>query len=630
MRWLTAVLAGRLDGRVVAASLGLLAWLSDARAVSADWLVTRGGQVIETVGPWRIEGRQVVFESRTVPLVGRVPSSDPPRFTVSVDEIDLPRSVAETEAHSGVRREDLSRSILDVATFPRMPLQGRENWEYPSRSPHRAELVLTMGGSAWDNFLQRSARDEAQEVVAGVSEARLTWRMSGGVKGYLEGGHLRYDSVTASTAFGGGLRVDGSRHGFQLGARLEPNRRSPELNDDGDASDMRGYKAQYFGQGGPLRWLLAGERLEQRFDALASRDSTVQGLRTTILYRAFNGKLAPEVGFGWWARDASRANDDERQRTLMAGIHSRPLRPLELSIRFEHTQRRFVVTDGSARNFGREDVRRRWTFEVDGNLSRQLALGVMYARLDGDSNRSGRQFSSQNVAAGLTVRLGSTRRPGDRRRRGEPPAKPMPDRRSVATGPLPPAPPQPPPPPAALAGESVADAVEAPSGDSAPPAPEAVNALPRDSAPPEPEAVTRPAAGPPAAPQPIRVASRLLELQTRSVADETTVVLRGDGELRYSTFTLTAPHRLVVDLLDVFVGRPRTEAVSSDLVIRVRVAQFRPGARPIGRIVIDLERPAVVDVEARDGSLQLRLRRSRDDENPTVTRVRVDSSNQNR
>jgi hypothetical protein len=51
-RWL------RILGPVLAAG-----WLAGAGAASADWLVTVDGELIETRGPWRIEGTRVVFDA---------------------------------------------------------------------------------------------------------------------------------------------------------------------------------------------------------------------------------------------------------------------------------------------------------------------------------------------------------------------------------------------------------------------------------------------------------------------------------------------------------------------------------------------------------------------------------------
>jgi hypothetical protein len=424
----------------------------------------------------------------------------------------------------------------------------------------------------------------------------------GGVKSYLEAGHIRYDAVPSTTAYGVGLRLDGARHGFQVGARLEPDRRAPELNDAGDVSDMRWYRARYFGHRRAFNWSLSGERLEQRFEGFAARESTAHGLRAAILYRAFDGRLAPELGFGWSVHDASGETEDERQRTLQFGIRTTPVRPLALAIRFERTQRHFVVTQTRARNFGRQDTRRRWVLEGEINLSRHLAFSLLYTLVEGDSTRAGRDFTARNAAAGLTVMLGSTRRSVAESPRRRPAAKPRPAGQKPGSSAAEPATPQRP------------QLTAHPEASNAQPTPASVptGAPPEDRELPDPGSIaTRPRRDRHVeAPQPVRIASRLLDLHTRSAGGETTTTLRGDGELRYSTLTLAVPHRFVLDLSGVVVGSSRTITVATDLVRRVRVAQFRHGPQPVARVVFDLELSALVEVESREGSLQVRVRRA--------------------
>jgi len=571
----------RLAARAVAAaSAVLLASASFTGPACADWLVTRDGQLIETVGAWRIEGGQVFFESDSIPVSGRISGSGT-QFTILIDQIDLARSVAETEARSGVVRE-----VPPVAA-PRTMLEGWEHWGYLGRPPDRVELVLKLGGAVWDNFLQDPESDPRREVAAGIAEGRLTWRVIAGVKSYVEAGHIRYDhdDVPSTAAYEAGLRLDGAQHGFQAGARLEPGRRAPELDDAGDVADIRKYRARYFGHSRAFDWSLGGERVEQRFDVGAGRESTAHRARAALVYRGFGERFAPEVGFGWALRDATGEAEDERQRTLQVGMRSRPVSPLSVAVRFESTQRRFLVTDTLASNFGREDTRRRWVLEGEINLTRQLAFSLEYNLVDGDSTRADRDFTAQTVAVGLTVTLGSTRRAAARSPRRQRPAPPVRARRTEAPQP---ATVQMPLPAAAVHGSSEGPDRPGPAPVATPPPPE------------------RHRAAAPAVP----AASVLLDLRTRSVGGETTITLRGDGELRYSTLTLATPHRFVVDLLGVVVGSSRSNAVDSDLVRRVRVAQFRPGPSPIGRVVFDLEHPARVEVERREGALQIRFRRA--------------------
>src|SRR5688572_10286739 len=201
----------RLAGRAAAAaSAVLLASVSPPVPAFADWLVTRDGQLIETLGPWRIEGRQVVFASRAIPVSGWISRSGS-QFTVGIDQIDLARSASETKARSGVLREVPRLAVLRAPAAPRTMLEGWEDGGYLGRSPDRVELTLKLGGAAWDHFLQEAESDPRQEVAAGIAEGRLAWRAFGGLKTYVVAGHIRYDydDVPSTVAYEVGLRLDG-------------------------------------------------------------------------------------------------------------------------------------------------------------------------------------------------------------------------------------------------------------------------------------------------------------------------------------------------------------------------------------------------------------------------------------
>ena len=79
---------------------------------------------------------------------------------------------------------------------------------------------------------------------------------------------------------------------------------------------------------------------------------------------------------------------------------------------------------------------------------------------------------------------------------------------------------------------------------------------------------------------------------------EVWVRIVGDGEFYYSTLTLGAPDRFVVDLIGVVNMAPNTNiAVESDLVERIRVAQYKPYPEPVSRVVVDLREPSRAQVQ---------------------------------
>lgn len=86
-----------------------------------------------------------------------------------------------------------------------------------------------------------------------------------------------------------------------------------------------------------------------------------------------------------------------------------------------------------------------------------------------------------------------------------------------------------------------------------------------------------------------RPARNLEAVETTGSGVDLRVLLRADGDLKWKTFTLKNPHRLVVDLEGVVnrVRRPRVD-VNDPIVKSVRVAQFASAPKPVTRVVIDM------------------------------------------
>jgi type IV pilus assembly protein PilQ len=130
-------------------------------------------------------------------------------------------------------------------------------------------------------------------------------------------------------------------------------------------------------------------------------------------------------------------------------------------------------------------------------------------------------------------------------------------------------------------------------------------AAPDRTAPPAPQPATAPAAetvrvtrgAPPSG----EAARALLSVEPRGSDPDRTVVLTADGGLQHEHFELKTPPRLVIDLPGV-TDRTGVKAipVASDILSRVRVAQFATRPRPVVRVVLDLPAPrpyAIVPTE---------------------------------
>jgi type IV pilus assembly protein PilQ len=89
-----------------------------------------------------------------------------------------------------------------------------------------------------------------------------------------------------------------------------------------------------------------------------------------------------------------------------------------------------------------------------------------------------------------------------------------------------------------------------------------------------------------------RTAGQLLSVEAAGDAAAPRIVLSADGGLVHEHFELNDPMRLVVDLVGVNdrTGR-KSIAVNSDVVSKVRVAQFVSHPNPVARVVLDIKRP---------------------------------------
>jgi type IV pilus assembly protein PilQ len=96
-------------------------------------------------------------------------------------------------------------------------------------------------------------------------------------------------------------------------------------------------------------------------------------------------------------------------------------------------------------------------------------------------------------------------------------------------------------------------------------------------------------------------ASAIESVGVTRVAEQTQVVVSGDGRLVYDTLRLSNPERLVLDFWGTKLKMAaRTVASKSEPVTGVRIGQFKPG---VTRVVIDLANATPYEVTAQDSSV---------------------------
>jgi type IV pilus assembly protein PilQ len=95
---------------------------------------------------------------------------------------------------------------------------------------------------------------------------------------------------------------------------------------------------------------------------------------------------------------------------------------------------------------------------------------------------------------------------------------------------------------------------------------------------------------PAAEPVPANKAKAVKRVTTNGEGDALEIQIAGDGAMEHKAFKLDNPARLVIDIpAKNSVAKPTME-VAGELVKRVRVAQFKGGAEPVTRVVVDMSR----------------------------------------
>ena len=139
----------------------------------------------------------------------------------------------------------------------------------------------------------------------------------------------------------------------------------------------------------------------------------------------------------------------------------------------------------------------------------------------------------------------------------------------------------PPAPPAAEAPMAVAPPVDAPTA-TPPPAPVAPGPLVPADPPPTPVLPDSPRA------------TEILAVAQESGGDLPAITVKADGRLKFQTFTLPGPDRVVIDFADVSAGSEfRSLDINQGPVRRVRLGQFSAASPRVARLVVDLTEKAL-------------------------------------
>jgi mycoredoxin len=158
--------------RFALAALALLALalvgLAGAAPAAADWLVTRGGDKVETRGPWKVEGERVLFTD-----------ARGSRASLAVAKVDLEASAAATAQASRITlyatswcgycrktRELLAElGVAYVEKDVEKSAEGRKEYQAKGKG-YRGVPLLDIGGT----IVRGYEPEEIRSLVAALGE----------------------------------------------------------------------------------------------------------------------------------------------------------------------------------------------------------------------------------------------------------------------------------------------------------------------------------------------------------------------------------------------------------------------------------------------------------------------------
>lgn len=260
---------------------------------------------------------------------------------------------------------------------------------------------------SYDNFFQAPTGRASRDVLAGLLELRMeeTVGESDRLKAYLDFEYITFRELGASPGLVVGVKRKGRAHSFEVETSFQWNRPRSDVGDELELGNLFGGAASYaYKVVGALQLVALGEYRAEFLDDQSTPDTRFREVGGALAYRAFGGRLSPEVGLTRATRDASNANADYVQRTPYLNIRTTAVPRVNLGVRYKQPRREYLVADPMSKNFARKDHRRSVSASVDISIG-EHQLWCFFGGLDeGVSTRAGRAFVARSFGTGLTLR----------------------------------------------------------------------------------------------------------------------------------------------------------------------------------------------------------------------------------
>lgn len=262
------------------------------------------------------------------------------------------------------------------------------------------------GGVFYENFFQAPDDGPRRDVWAALIEVRFEDPVADDdrLRAYTRIEFLQFREIGSSPGVLVGVKRRGRTHRFDAYGTMQWNRPRSDVGDELDRADQLGGGASYAYR---LAGLQVAGQAEYREEFLKPERITASRFHEaggSLSYRAFDGRVVPEIGLLQGRRHTGIARNEYVQETAYVELRTSAVPRVSLNTRYRWRRRDYTVRDVTSRNFGRVDRREEVRATMDISLAEPLFWNVSAAVEHARSTRPGRAFVAKSFGTGFTLR----------------------------------------------------------------------------------------------------------------------------------------------------------------------------------------------------------------------------------
>lgn len=261
----------------------------------------------------------------------------------------------------------------------------------------RSELELQF--NRFGNFFQAREGEPEESVNGYGAEYRAAYRANPDAPDfYVHLNALHYAGLAdTKTGYGGriGIAHYGSVHSYNVYLDRQENGFAFDVGDRTAAANITSAGASY-GYRFLKNWQAGADGYyeKQRFDIETGFENDYHNVGAQLRYRGFGPIFQPRAGFTVGERDVDTAEESYDEQTWYVQVNSVPTPRINGAVRYRMRTRDYDT---------REDDRSQWLVRLTVKQNARLSWTGSYTRENVDSNRPGRDFSTDVLFAGLII-----------------------------------------------------------------------------------------------------------------------------------------------------------------------------------------------------------------------------------